>query len=269
MALRPRRSSCRVPILLRTSDQFGLGRSLGCRCGALDRGRRTGASRVRRIAPALRGPGAGSRWARCGWLGPRAGGGRPGGGGRSGGWSVCGLDDLRLGCGCSRRRRCWFDLRLSSQGFLRGFLGNRLLHHRLLWCNNRLTGTVWLHRDRWLCRKCWSWCRDVRFAHGKDGFPCSRFAGSGGSGGASTLQQIADFGGFPVADGAAVALGRNGQLFSGIEHVLVVQAKVLGQLINSDFAAAGHSGLRSVRARCASGHHPGGANGHLASAAVP
>ena len=52
-----------------------------------------------------------------------------------------------------------------------------------------------------------------------------------------------------------MTLGRNGQLLSGIQHVFVVQTKVLGQLIDSDFAAAGHSGLRSVRARCASGHH--------------
>ena len=65
-----------------------------------------------------------------------------------------------------------------------------------------------------------------------------------------------------------MALCRDGQLLGGIQDIFVLQAKVLGQLINSDFAAAGHSGLRSVRARCASGLHTSGANVHLASAAA-
>jgi hypothetical protein len=60
----------------------------------------------------------------------------------------------------------------------------------------------------------------------------------------------------------------DGQLLGGIQDIFVLQAKVLGQLINSDFAAAGHSGLRSVRARCASGLHTRGASVHLASAAA-
>ena len=34
---------------------------------------------------------------------------------------------------------------------------------------------------------------------------------------------------------------RDGQLLGGIQDIFVLQAKVLGQLINSDFAAAGHS----------------------------
>lgn len=61
---------------------------------------------------------------------------------------------------------------------------------------------------------------------------------------------------------------RDGQLLGGIQDIFVLQAKVLGQLINSDFAAAGHSGLRSVRARCASGLHTRGASIHFASAAA-
>jgi hypothetical protein len=57
-----------------------------------------------------------------------------------------------------------------------------------------------------------------------------------------------------------MAAGSDGQLLGGIEHVLVVQAKVPGQLINSDFAAAGHSGLR----RAGPNGPPGGQGCHRA-----
>jgi hypothetical protein len=40
-----------------------------------------------------------------------------------------------------------------------------------------------------------------------------------------------------------MAAGRDGKGLGGVEHVLVLQAQVLGQLINSHFAAGGHSGL--------------------------
>ena len=53
--------------------------------------------------------------------------------------------------------------------------------------------------------------------------------------------QRTDAGGLVITDRAAVALGRNGELLGGIEHVLVVQAQVLRQLVDSHFAAAGHS----------------------------
>jgi len=55
-----------------------------------------------------------------------------------------------------------------------------------------------------------------------------------------------------------VATGGDGQLLGSVEHVLALQAKVPGELINSDFAAAGHSGLQSIRARCDAGALPRG-----------
>ena len=45
-----------------------------------------------------------------------------------------------------------------------------------------------------------------------------------------------------------MAFGCDRQLLGRIQHVLVLKAQVLGQLVNSDFAAAGHSGRISGRA---------------------
>ena len=130
-------------------------------------------------------------------------------------------------------------------------------------------GCGWSRSRFWLC---WlDWCRDFSaggFLNRKDCLPWCGFRRSCSRTGSTTaLQHRADLACLGFADRAAVALSRNGQLLSGIQHVFVVQAKVLGQLIDSDFAAAGHSGLRSVRARGARGTTQGGASVHLASAA--
>ena len=54
----------------------------------------------------------------------------------------------------------------------------------------------------------------------------------------------ADLGGFRVADGAAVALGRDCQRLRCVQHVAIIETEVPGQLIDPDFAAARHSGLQ-------------------------
>lgn len=259
------RGARRWLIGLGTTHQFWFGRTLRCRGSAFDRCWRIWSTGTAAFT-------LNWSWARCGrtwagWLGPRTGSSRTG---RRRSWSCrfgLGLADHRF---LDRLLRCGLlSCRLLGQRLLGdGLLGSGFLWCRLLRCR-RLAWAVRFGRCGWFGRSCRSGGGSLSLTHGEDGFAGSGFARCSRSGLATLLQQGADFCGFPVADGAAVALGRNGQLFSGIEHVLVVQAKVLGQLINSDFAAAGHSGLRSVRARCASGHHPGGANGHLASAAVP
>ena len=76
------------------------------------------------------------------------------------------------------------------------------------------------------------------------------------------LQQCADLSGLGLTDRAAVALGRDRQLFGRVQHVLVLKAEVLGQLVNSDFAAAGHS--VGISGRAGQGvprrHHISGTN---------
>ena len=84
------------------------------------------------------------------------------------------------------------------------------------------------------------------FLHRKDGFlgfgRCrSRFAAV-----PATFDQAANLRCLVIADGAAVALRCDRQFLGGIEHVLVLKAQVLGQLVNPDFAAAGHSVLQVV-----------------------
>ncbi len=59
---------------------------------------------------------------------------------------------------------------------------------------------------------------------------------------------MSDSTGLVVTDRAAVALDGDGKLFGGIQYVLVLKTKVLGQLVNSDFAAACHSDGVSGRA---------------------
>jgi hypothetical protein len=63
-----------------------------------------------------------------------------------------------------------------------------------------------------------------------------------------------------------MALRGDRELLGGIEHVLVLKAQVLGQLVNPDFAAAGHSVLQRVGANgCHRASTHGEANIHLAS----
>ena len=50
-----------------------------------------------------------------------------------------------------------------------------------------------------------------------------------------------------------MALRGDRELLGGIEHILVLKAQVLGQLVNPDFAAAGHSVLQRVGATGATG----------------
>ena len=127
----------------------------------------------------------------------------------------------------------------------------------------RQGGTGWCHRLRdqgWLLggRRCRGrpFVAVLGFANGQDRLGRRRGHGwlgcRAGAGAAAGFDQTADAGGFVIADRTAVALGGNRQLFGGFEHVAVVQAQVPGQLINSDFAAAGHSGLQLVGATGAS-----------------
>ena len=127
-------------------------------------------------------------------------------------------------------------------------------------------GGCWFGRGCWFGSGCWfggrcwlgsRWCGWSRFLHREDRLPWRRLAGSRrpirrsrgfASTGRPVLQQAADSPGLVIADRAAVALSRDRQLVGSIQHVLVLKAKVLGQLVNSDFAAAGHSGGVSGRA---------------------
>ena len=251
---RPRRA-----FRLRPSHQFRSGwRSLGCRCAAFDRGWScwSGSSASfglnwswawceRLACHWLCTGGCWPRW-RCRGLAHRCcrRSSRWGFGCRSG---ICRRWAADRGTGCRlARHRLLRRRRSRSFGGLWSF-GRHRRGWRWFCCHGSARcGSSWL--DRGFCRWChWS----LSFLYGQDGFARRRFGWCRWL--HAFLEQAADLACFCLTDGAAVAFRRNGQLFSGIKHVLVVQAKVLGQLINSDFAAAGHSGLRSVRARSASG----------------
>ena len=211
----------------------------------------------------------------CGFVGCGASGGWTGWGrpcrcwlgGRGFGW--CGLGDrgtrrLSRWFRRSRRRgrlrpRCRRSSSRSWYGFGRCWRGGGLDGCRSRRCCDHLRFGDRLHgRCRlgccWLCRCCGFCLGRCRFGGGrlldrKDRLARRwfgrdrRFAAV-----AVGLQQAADLSGFGVTDGAAVALGCDRQLLGRIQHVLVLKAQVLGQLVNSDFAAAGHSGRISGRA---------------------
>ena len=182
-----------------------------------------GLRRLRSCRGGARGRGCGFCGSGCSWFGS-SGRGRFGGS-RSGscrrGGRACGGGNNRFGgyglCRCSWCRGC------GRLGSLRG------------------------------C--CHDWCRRGRgFLHRQDCFLRRGSRRCGCLGAIATgLDQVANAGCLVVADGAAVALRGDRELLGGIEHILVLKAQVLGQLVNPDFAAAGHSVLQRVGATGATG----------------
>ena len=69
-----------------------------------------------------------------------------------------------------------------------------------------------------------------------------------GGGWFAVLQQTPDTAGLVITDRAAVAFCCDREFLGSIQHILVFKAQVLGELVDSDFAAAGHSGGVSGRA---------------------
>jgi len=224
----------------RWSDRFG-GLGLAHHLGF---GRRLGRDRLgRRRGLGARAAGLGCR--RCGgWLG------------RSGGFGgSSGFDRSRCSRGTSRWA-LWFGHHLRGcDRFARRCRFGGCCRHRFGW-------------GRFGCRWFLGGRRGVRLFHRQDGFAWGGFCRSS-AGCCSTLaEHRTNATSLVITDGAAVAFRCNGKLLRSIQDVLVLKAEVLGQLVNSDFSAAGHS--VGISGRAGHGvprrHHISGTNVQFASA---